>query len=373
MITISNEMSIVDYIGALKEDKDIKDAVDATNEYYELKKEYSEIGSNIDRVQRDLKEQEGIYNLKVEEQKIILERIKTLTEKYKMLKAQLPLFKRVFSFFFRNDPIVFQLTKVKVELDLAKNKCCEVNIKINDLVCAIHDLKVKCKAYKSSLEDKEEELAKKSEYIEKIRERFGPNFAGEEFWTNIDKNKNSQLVCPWTYEEYDKLREELFYYALKLHKAFILNSKSVKRNIKCLVNMWQNGFSIQDRMDAYAHLINTLFLIVPVVSTTFASVSTFLKYIGKEELGILVIDEAGQATPQSALGAIWRTSKAIVIGDPMQIEPIVTVPDVFYEKFAEKLAKELNILIFLLLFNIKLRNLVIKTLMLRAFLKAQCM
>nr|WP_203227758.1 AAA domain-containing protein [Calorimonas adulescens] len=112
---------------------------------------------------------------------------------------------------------------------------------------------------------------------------------------------------------------------------------------------------------------------MPVVSTTFASVSTFLKYIGKEELGILVIDEAGQATPQSALGAIWRTSKAIVIGDPMQIEPIVTVPDVFYEKFAEKLAKELNILIFLLLFNIKLRNLVIKTLMLRAFLKAQSM
>lgn len=76
---------------------------------------------------------------------------------------------------------------------------------------------------------------------------------------------------------------------------------------------------------------------MPVVSTTFASVSTFLKYIGKEELGILVIDEAGQAAPQSALGALWRTSKAIVIGDPMQIEPIVTVPDVFYEKFAEEL------------------------------------
>ncbi len=69
---------------------------------------------------------------------------------------------------------------------------------------------------------------------------------------------------------------------------------------------------MQDKASGFAHLLNTLFLVVPVVSTTFASVSTFLKYIDKNELGTLIIDEAGQATPYSALGALWRTGKAII-------------------------------------------------------------
>lgn len=315
----------------------IKDAVDATNEYYELKKECSKIRSKIDKVQRDSKEQENIYSLKVEEQKIIVDQIKMLTENYRLLKTRFPLFKRVFSFFFKNDPIVFQLTKLRGELNSAIIKRTDMDMKINNLVRDLHNLRRKYETDKSYLKDKEEKLAKRNDDIAEIKKQFGSNFAGEEFWVDIEKNINSQLACPWTDKEYDKLREELFYYALRLHKAFILNSKSVKQNINCLINMWWNKFSIQNRRDAYAHLINTLFFIVPVISTTFASVSTLLKYIGKEELGTLIIDEAGQATPQSALGAMWRTCKSIVIGDPMQIEPIVTVPDIFYEKFAAEL------------------------------------
>ncbi|NMA68107.1 MAG: hypothetical protein GX958_01630, partial [Desulfitobacterium sp.] len=104
----------------------------------------------------------------------------------------------------------------------------------------------------------------------------------------------------------------------------------------CLVNMWSGSFSEKDKASSYAHLLNTLLLIVPVVSTTFASVSTFLKYVDKEELGTLIIDEAGQATPYSALGALWRTRKAIIVGDPLQVEPIVTVPKELSKRFADE-------------------------------------
>jgi len=170
-------------------------------------------------------------------------------------------------------------------------------------------------------------------------ENRGVSVLNDEFWREFDSNdiKEStsvQTVNPWTCKEYDREREYLFYLALQLHKAFVISSKCCYENLKNLGMLWkkikdsnQNMvlFSDKDKELSFADLLNTMFLVTPVISTTFASVSRFLQNIKEpRKIGLLIVDEAGQAPPHAALGALFRCRRAIVVGDPKQVEPVVT-------------------------------------------------
>src|SRR3546814_15445910 len=72
--------------------------------------------------------------------------------------------------------------------------------------------------------------------------------------------------------------------------------------------------------------LDSLALVVPVISTTFASMPRMFNQFGRESIGWLLIDEAGQALPEQAAGAIWRAERTVVVGEPNQLEPGLGLP-----------------------------------------------
>ncbi|MEI6865715.1 AAA domain-containing protein [Flavicella sp.] len=163
---------------------------------------------------------------------------------------------------------------------------------------------------------------------EKARLELKNNYADLKYWKNIE-SKKSQESCPWYSEKLKKLQSELFIISLKLNEIFILTANATSSRISTtLAGFFEylKGGSTPSKKEIKG-MWNTFFLVIPVISSTFASIQTMFKDLGKEDIPWLFIDEAGQAIPQAAAGSIWRSKRVGVVGDPFQIEPVVTIPN----------------------------------------------
>lgn len=147
-----------------------------------------------------------------------------------------------------------------------------------------------------------------------------------------------QVVGLWRDDTLNRLRSELFLAGLALHQAWlaeVLQSQDAFGR-----NVWAIGQLLSGKRpddSTYALPVwQSLFMIVPVISSTFASLSSQFCDLGPDSLGWLFMDEAGQAIPQAAVGALWRARRAVAVGDPLQIEPVYTVPRGVIDALARK-------------------------------------
>jgi len=159
--------------------------------------------------------------------------------------------------------------------------------------------------------------------LQRARETWGPAFP--EDWLQL-RQDDQELTTPWSDEKWTTARAQVFVAALDLHRAFIKAAAgTIRRNLLQLVAALSREPGAPPPKAELAAW-QTLFLLVPVISTTFASCGTMFAALTRESLGWVLVDEAGQAVPQHTAGALWRARRAVIVGDPMQLEPIFQVP-----------------------------------------------
>lgn len=155
--------------------------------------------------------------------------------------------------------------------------------------------------------------------------------------------ETDQISGYWQAEKWNDLRSQLFVDALQLHQAWLaeaLQKKYFGGNLFAIHRLLDGKHPLKPSDELI--IWQSLFMMIPVVSSTFASIGKQFKNIAAQSFGWLLIDEAGQALPQAAVGALFRCKKAIVVGDPRQIEPIMTLPPHLIEGVAKYHFKTIN-------------------------------
>lgn len=175
------------------------------------------------------------------------------------------------------------------------------------------------KAQRASLQRRAQELA----VVAAADEAAVPGYPSRDWLTN---ERRRELTAPWHDEALNQARAELFLAAMDLHRAFFEHSDKIVGRLAAAVDVVLGKPPFGLPASAVADAWQLLFLMVPVVSTTFASLGTVFNGMGPESLGWLFIDEAGQAKPQDAVGGIWRSRRVLAVGDPRQLQPIVVMP-----------------------------------------------
>ncbi len=178
--------------------------------------------------------------------------------------------------------------------------------------------------------------------LHEIRERIeaekasGVVLPDDEFFSLPHKDR--QTANLWLSADLTRMRHNLFWASLEVHRAFIdAAAKPLRHNLNALMDAFTQPRRLgEDKLEILPELWSSLFLVVPLVSTTFASVERMFRFLPAASLGWLFVDEAGQAVPQAAVGAIFRCRRIVVVGDPAQLEPVVELPDQLVQAICEE-------------------------------------
>ncbi|BBF23161.1 DEAD/DEAH box helicase [Sutterella megalosphaeroides] len=182
-------------------------------------------------------------------------------------------------------------------------------------------------------------LAIRERVVKRIERYAGSSMKPSLFTRSFEEDPSQHKTSLWVDEAFERDRSELFLAALSLHAALLVAQAEAFANNFEMAGRWLKSGQTQFRSGSAIDLFRLLSLAVPVVSTTLASAERLFSGVRREEIGWLFVDEASQATAGAAAGLLARSKRAVVLGDPRQLMPVVTMPEPLVEYLRERLAR----------------------------------
>ncbi|PSV47311.1 DEAD/DEAH box helicase [Photobacterium indicum] len=142
-----------------------------------------------------------------------------------------------------------------------------------------------------------------------------------------DAEARIQQLSPIGSKGINQLRSELFVAALRVNEAMIkLNAAEHHDTFKLLPQLINGKYQSHENTPNHETLWGLLFLLYPVMSTSLSSVESQFRLMQKKAtIGLAMFDEAGQSVNYHVVGLLQRCKQAMVVGDPIQLEPVVPV------------------------------------------------
>lgn len=179
----------------------------------------------------------------------------------------------------------------------------------------------------STVRSEKDRLSTIRQTIAWARDRWGDHVPDPGQWSAPEHVDERELSAPWSDPEWRDARGRVFVEALRLHRAFLAHERDrMKRSLSAAVDTIQGRAPADADQGTVADAWDTLFFVMPLISTTFASLPRLFRGLPRASIGWLLIDEAGQAVPQAAAVGLWRARRGVVVGDPLQLTPIFNVP-----------------------------------------------
>lgn len=133
-------------------------------------------------------------------------------------------------------------------------------------------------------------------------------------------------------KKYMLLKSQLFTLSMLINETlFLLHKEQFKENIYFYFANNMKRDLLAEELEKLQKAFSALFFIFPVISTSLASSYNMLRNI--KNFGTVLCDESGQATPQSIIATLNRARNALIVGDPLQVEPVFTAPEILVNIF----------------------------------------
>lgn len=157
----------------------------------------------------------------------------------------------------------------------------------------------------------------------------------------LNTHRAHHAMAPWSSTDWPEAqvwlaaRQELFFCAMELHEAALFAWRTAldPAFLHHLPHLMTDPSSVPSALRE--PLWNLLGFVCPVVATPLAGLARHFAGLPAGSLGTLVVTEAAQATPGAIAWGLQRSHRAVVMGDPRQIEPEVALAPSLIDRLVE--------------------------------------